>query len=66
MLERTKVRALPVLNRAAELAPAAQTCCGACRTCVTTNIFALAGAGIAGAALYLRRVVMRPARTSAP
>ena len=39
MLERATTRALPVLNRAAEIAPATQACCGACRTCATTNIF---------------------------
>ena len=47
MLERTTRRALPVLNRAADVAPAVQACCGACRTCVTTN---LVGAAVAGAA----------------
>ena len=32
-----------------ENAPMATVCCNACRTCVTTNIFGLALAGIAGA-----------------
>jgi hypothetical protein len=32
-----------------ESAPMATVCCNACRTCVTTNIFGLALAGIAGA-----------------
>jgi hypothetical protein len=31
-----------------ESAPMATACCNACRTCVTTNIFGLALAGIAG------------------
>jgi hypothetical protein len=64
MLERTKGRALPVLNRAVDLAPAAQACCGACRTCVTTNIFTVAAAALAGAALYVRRFFRRPAAPS--
>jgi hypothetical protein len=47
MLERVQVKALPVLNRAGEYAPAAQACCGVCRTCATTNVLTLAaGAGI--------------------
>ena len=66
MLERTKARSLPVLNRAAALAPAAQTCCGACRTCITTNIFAVAATAIAGAALQLRRLARRRTGTPAP
>ena len=32
MLERATTRAFPLLNRAAEIAPATQACCGACRT----------------------------------
>jgi hypothetical protein len=60
VLEQTKMRTLPVLNRAADFAPAAQACCGACRTCVTTNIFSLAAAGLAGAGVYLARLVRRP------
>jgi hypothetical protein len=32
-----------------ESAPMATVCCNACRTCVTTNIVAVAMAGIAGA-----------------
>jgi hypothetical protein len=53
------MRTLPVLNRAVDLAPAAQACCGACRTCVTTNVLGLAAAGIAGGWLYLARLVRR-------
>jgi hypothetical protein len=48
MLERTTTRLLPVVNRAADYAPAAPACCNACRTCMTTNMIGLAaGAGIA-------------------
>jgi hypothetical protein len=56
MLERTQARALPLLNRAVDVTPAVQACCGACRTCVTTNVLTLAGAAIVGAALSLRRL----------
>jgi hypothetical protein len=48
VLERAQTRALPLLNKGADIAPAAQACCGACRTCVTTNALAL----VTGAALY--------------
>jgi hypothetical protein len=59
MLERTQTRALPILNRGVELTPAVQACCGACRTCVTTNVLTLAAAGIAGAAVWATRGVRR-------
>jgi hypothetical protein len=36
MLEEAKTRTLPLLNRKADLAPAAQACCGVCRICATT------------------------------
>lgn len=59
MLERATTRALPVLNRAADMAPAAQTCYGVCRTCVTTNIVGVAVAGMIGAAAYIARFARR-------
>jgi hypothetical protein len=59
MLERTQARALPLLNRAVEVTPAVQACCGACRTCVTTNVVTLAGAAVVGAVLSLRRLFAR-------
>jgi hypothetical protein len=59
MLEKTQARTLPVLNRAVDLAPAVNACCGACRTCVTTNVLTLAGAGVAGLAVYSRRIAAR-------
>jgi hypothetical protein len=59
MLERTQARALPQLNRAVDVTPAVQACCGACRACMTTNVLTLAGAGIVGAALYIRRFARR-------
>jgi hypothetical protein len=42
-----------------ENAPMATVCCNACRTCVTTNIFGLALAGIAGAGYSLARLTRR-------
>jgi hypothetical protein len=59
MLERTTRRALPVLNRATDVAPAVQACCGACRTCVTTNAVSVAVAGAVGAVALLRRLFRR-------
>ena len=62
VLERTQTRTLPVLNRAVEIAPAAQACCGVCRSCMTTNVFTLAAAVVTGASAYLVRRVPRFAR----
>jgi len=59
MLERAQVRTLPLLNRGVELTPALNACCGACRTCLTSNALTVAGAGIVGAAVYLRRFAGR-------
>jgi hypothetical protein len=59
MLERTQVRALPLLNRAVDVTPAVQACCGACRTCLTTNALTLVGAAVVGAALSVRRLAAR-------
>jgi hypothetical protein len=63
MLERTTRRALPVLNRAADVAPAVQACCGACRTCVTTNVVSVAVAGALGTVAMLRRLFRRQRAT---
>jgi hypothetical protein len=57
MLETTKLRALPLLNKTSELTPAVGACCGACRTCVTTNVFAVAAAAAAGLVAYSRRLL---------
>jgi hypothetical protein len=59
MLERAKIRSLPVLNKTVDLAPAVQACCGVCRTCMTTNVLTLAGATAAGATLYITRLAKR-------
>jgi len=40
----------------AEHAPAATACCNACRTCVQTNLLALAAAAVVGSAAALRRL----------
>jgi hypothetical protein len=57
VLDRTRMKALPLVNRAADFAPAAQACCGACRTCVTTNLLGLAAAGVAGVGVYVARLL---------
>jgi hypothetical protein len=59
MLEQAKSRAFPLLNRTADLAPAAQACCGVCRTCATTNIVTLAVGLAAGAAACAASVAHR-------
>ena len=59
MLERAQSRALPILNKGVDLTPAAQVCCGACRTCVTTNVFALGLAAVSGAAAYVAKRIRR-------
>jgi len=45
-------------------APMAAACCNACRTCVTTNIFGILTAGLAGAGYTLTRFVKRVRPTS--
>jgi len=55
MLDRTRAKALPMVSRAADFTPAAQACCGVCRTCVTTNVFGLLAIVGACAARLLRR-----------
>ena len=60
MLDQARTRTLPLLNRTADIAPAPQACCGVCRTCATTNILALAGALVAGAAAFALRLRERP------
>jgi hypothetical protein len=49
-----------------EHAPMATVCCNACRTCVTTNIFALVGAGVAGVGYKAARFARRFVTTSTP
>lgn len=59
VLERAQTKALPLLNKGVELTPAAQVCCGACRTCLTTNVVTLAVGAITGAAIYAARLARR-------
>jgi hypothetical protein len=59
MLDRVQTRALPLLNRSVDLAPAVQACCGVCRSCATTNIVAVAGAAAAGIAAAAVRFARR-------
>jgi threonine aldolase len=47
-----------------EHAPMATVCCNACRTCVTTNIFALGGAVVAGVGYKAARFARRFIKTS--
>jgi hypothetical protein len=47
-----------------ELAPAATTCCNACRTCVQTNLLTAALAGIAAAGAFVARRLPRFANPS--
>jgi hypothetical protein len=54
-------RLAQVAGKYSENAPMATVCCNACRTCVSTNLIALAttlGAGAAiGAATFVKRLV---------
>jgi hypothetical protein len=59
MLEQAKMRTLPVLNRTVDFAPAAQACCGVCRSCMTTNVVTVAAAAVAGGSYYLARHARR-------
>jgi hypothetical protein len=59
MLERAQTKGLPLLNKGVELTPAVQACCGACRTCITTNLVTLAMGAVTGAAVYIARLARR-------
>jgi hypothetical protein len=48
--------------RYGEHAPVTTACCNACRTCVTTNVVALALAAVGGAGVAATRFVQRLAR----
>jgi hypothetical protein len=61
VLEQTRLRTLPLVSRTADVAPAAQACCGVCRTCATTNVLALAAAGGSALVAGLLRLVRRRA-----
>ena len=59
MLERAQTKALPLLNKSADLTPALNACCGACRTCVTTNILTVGMAALAWIGLQVNRLARR-------
>jgi hypothetical protein len=59
MFERTQARTLPLVNRAADIAPVAPACCNVCRTCMTTNLVGLIMGAGTSLALVLRRLVGR-------
>jgi hypothetical protein len=47
-----------VINKIPDMTPAAQACCGVCRTCTTTNVLVIGGAALAGVAVDLRRYAL--------
>jgi hypothetical protein len=59
VLERVTMKALPVVNRAADYAPVVPACCNACRTCTTTNVLGIATGGIVALAASVRRLFKR-------
>ena len=59
MLERAQTRALPLLNKSADVTPALNACCGACRTCVTTNILTVGMAALSWVALRGHSLIRR-------
>lgn len=62
MLQEAKTRALPLLNRVPDVTPAAQACCGVCRSCTTTNVVTVGAAVLAGAGIHLVRLGKRLVR----
>jgi hypothetical protein len=64
MLERAQSRTLPLLNKGVDLAPAVNACCGACRTCVTTNALTVGLAALSWVALRASGLTRRLARSS--
>ena len=60
MLGRLPARALPVVNRSEDVTPAAQACCGVCRTCMTSNVIALVAAGVTVATARVLALTKRP------
>ena len=65
MFERTKARALPMANQAADSAPVVVACCNACRVCVTSNVVGFVFAGGAAVAAAGSRLVARYRRQNA-
>lgn len=65
MFERTKARALPMANQAADSAPVVVACCNACRVCVTSNVVGLVFTGCAAACAAVWRLRDRYLRRNA-
>ena len=59
MLDKAKTLTLPVINRIPDVTPAAQACCGVCRSCATTNVMALAGGLVVAGGAYVARAGRR-------
>jgi hypothetical protein len=60
MLRQLSVKAAPITNKAADIAPVAPACCNVCRTCTTTNIVGLLSTCVVGAVAALRRYSAKP------
>ena len=63
LLERTTTKSLPILDKAVDFAPAAQACCGVCRTCMSTNIMSAIAAGTVFVAAPVVRFAKRLRRS---
>jgi hypothetical protein len=59
MYERVQMKTLPLLNKTPDVLPAAQACCGVCRTCATTNVFALLAVAVAAVSGSVTRIWKR-------
>lgn len=55
VLERTTVKALPLVGRMTEATPVVAGCCNACRSCLTANVAALLAAVVAPLVRRFRR-----------
>jgi hypothetical protein len=58
-------RAAQLAGKYGENAPTAAVCCNACRTCVTTNLVAVAVAGVTAAGVGITRAARRLVRPTA-
>jgi hypothetical protein len=59
VLDKAKTLTLPVINRTPDVTPAAQACCGVCRSCATTNAMGLAGGLVVAGSAYVARAGRR-------
>ncbi len=50
---------LPLVNRAADVAPAAPACCNVCRTCTTSNLIGLVTGGFLAGGYGIARLASR-------